>query len=255
MPDTKQIPVLAMENVAVPTLKDPDRIVLEEVNWTVLPGDFWVVVGLHRSGKSDLLALSAGLMPPARGTCRVLGRELATAAEDEQIPIRRRLTLVFDGGQLLHHLTVAENVALPIRYHANLSMAEAIARMQPLLELTGLTPWADVTPAMISRNWQQRAGLARALALKPEVLLLDTPLTGLDPHDAAWWLELLSQLSAGHPLAGHVPITLIVTGDDLRPWKGRARQAAALRKGKFIPLAVERLDPSAPDEALMRELL
>ena len=175
-------PVLEMENVTVTALQNPANVVLDEVNWTVRAGDFWAVAGLHRSGKSDLLALAAGLMPPARGVCRVFGHDAAGPVRDEPAASpHRRLGLVFDGGQLLHHLTVAENIALPLRYHRNLSMPEAAARAQALLELTGLQAWAGQLPAAISRNWQQRAGLARALALPPEVLLLDSPLTGLDP--------------------------------------------------------------------------
>ena len=248
-------PVLEMENVTVTALQNPANVVLDEVNWTVRAGDFWAVAGLHRSGKSDLLALAAGLMPPARGVCRVFGHDADGPVRDEPAASpHRRLGLVFDGGQLLHHLTVAENIALPLRYHRNLSMPEAAARAQALLELTGLQAWAGQLPAAISRNWQQRAGLARALALPPEVLLLDSPLTGLDPRDAGWWLELLQQLSAGHAITEHRPLTLVVTGDDLRPWKTTARQHAVLRRMKFIPLDAQ-AGAGAHDEALMRELL
>ena len=198
---------LEMRDVTVTSLNDPDAIILEGVNWSVAAEDYWVIGGLHRSGKSDFMALAAGLMLPKRGTYRAFGHELTAGFEHEILAARLRIGLVFDGGRLLSHLTVAENIALPVRYHQNLAMGDAAAPVEALLEFTGLTSFADARPGSTSRNWQQRAGLARALALRPEVLLLDNPLTGLDPRDAAWWLERLGELSAGHALTGGRPLT------------------------------------------------
>src|SRR5207249_1902390 len=150
---------------------------------------------------SDFMAMTAGIMPPLRGTHRVFGQELAGAFERDLIQQRLRVGLVFDGGQWFHHLTIAENIALPLRYHYNCALQDVAGRVQTLLELTGLTSEAETHPGAISRNRQQRVGLARALSLKPEVLLLDNPLSGLDPRDIFFWLDLLDQLSAGHPIA------------------------------------------------------
>jgi ABC-type transporter Mla maintaining outer membrane lipid asymmetry ATPase subunit MlaF len=229
-------PALKMTNVTVGALQDADRIVFEGVNWTVAPGDFWAIGGLHASGKTDLMALAGGLTRPVRGSYRVFGRELTTGIEPDLLDVRLRIGLVFDGGRLLNHLTVAENVALPIGYHRDIDDDETEAEVERLLNATGLTLWAGRMPGTVSRNWQQRVGLARALALKPEVLLLDSPLSGLDPREVGWWVEFLGQLAAGHPLFGGRPVTLVVAGDNLRPWKGRARQFAALRGQLFVPL-------------------
>jgi len=174
--------------------------------------------------------------------------------EQELLALRLRLGLVFDGGRLLNHLTILENIALPIRYHKNISVPEAVSEAQALLELTGLSAWADRAPSAMRRNWQQRIGLARALALKPEILLLDSPLSGLDPRDAAWWLDLLDQLSAGHSIVDGRPMTLAVTGDNLRPWSGRARQFAVLKNKTFVPLG-NRSELLAHGEPLLQELL
>jgi ABC-type transporter Mla maintaining outer membrane lipid asymmetry ATPase subunit MlaF len=247
------VPVLEMVDVSVGALKDPQRVVLEGVHWSVNEGDFWAIGGLHASGKSDFMALAAGLMPPLRGTFRVFGQEFQANFEEKWLEARRQLGLVFDGGQLLHHLTVAENVALPIRYHRNLSMLDAALEVEALLSLTGLIDLANHTPSSVTRNWQQRVGLARALALKPKVLLLDNPLTGLDPRDVAWWLDLLVQLSIGHPIMEGKPTTLVVSGDDLRPWKNRARQFGVLKDGKFS--VVEHPAPGAtPRDPLLHDL-
>ena len=126
--------------------------------------------------------------------------------------------------------------------------------MAALLELTGLESVAETHPGAISRNRQQRAGLARALSLRPEVLFLDNPLSGLDPRDVSWWLDLLDQLSAGHPVIGGQRMTLVVAGDDLRPWKERAHQFAILKGKRFIGLG-SRPELAGHSEPLLRELL
>jgi len=246
-------PVIEMTAVSATAMKDPDRIVVENVDWSVAPGDYWAVAGLHGSGKSDFLMLAAGLLSPARGTYRFCG-ETMPIFEDARLPTRLRLGLVFDGGQLLTQLTIAENVALPLRYHRNLSAAEAEERVRAMLELTELSRWADSTPGAIGRNWQKRAGLARALMLQPDVLLLDNPLSGLDARHANWWLRFLDQLSAGHGFFDGKPLTLVATTENLRPWKGHARQFALLRDKQFAVLGGWAQVAEAAD-ALVKELL
>jgi ABC-type transporter Mla maintaining outer membrane lipid asymmetry ATPase subunit MlaF len=250
----EKIPALEMRDVTVTSLRDASLAVLEAVNWTVAVGDFWAVAGLLRSGKSDLMALAAGITRPARGSCRLFGRELVAGFEHERLALRLRIGLVFDGGRLLHHLTLAENMALPLRYHFDEGGAAIDQRLRALVEFTGLEPWADSHPADVNRNWQQRIGLARALALKPEVLLLDNPLTGLDPRDAAWWLETVDALAAGHPLVDGKPLTLVVTGDGLRPWRHRAKQFAVLKDRQFLALG-SRAELAGHAEPLLQELL
>jgi phospholipid/cholesterol/gamma-HCH transport system ATP-binding protein len=252
-PQPATLPALEMRDVTVTSLKDPAKVVVEGVNWTVARGDFWAVAGLMRSGKSDLMALAAGIMRPTRGTYRLFGKELIAGFERERLELRLRIGLVFDGGQLLHQLTLAENVALPLRYHLGAG-SDLDQRIADLIQFTGLEPWAESYPADLTRNWQQRFGLARALALKPEVLLLDNPLTGLDPQDAGWWLETVEALAAGHPLMDHRPVTLVVTGDDLRPWDHRARQFAILKNHHFLPLG-NRADLASRPDPLLQDLL
>jgi ABC-type transporter Mla maintaining outer membrane lipid asymmetry ATPase subunit MlaF len=246
------VPALEMIDVAVGSLRAPERVVLEGVNWTVAAGDYWAIGGLHASGKSDFMALVAGLTRPVQGTYRVFGETWRMGYEEQQIEQRLRVGLVFDGGQLWHHLTLAENIALPLCYHQDRSLPEVADQVQPLLELAGLSPFAHQTPGRIGRNRQQRVGLARALSLKPEVLLLDNPLSGLDPRDAFWWLDLLDELAAGHPLLDKRPLTLGVTGDDLRLWQNRAHQFAWLQDKRFMVLG-SRAELRAHPEALVHD--
>jgi ABC-type transporter Mla maintaining outer membrane lipid asymmetry ATPase subunit MlaF len=197
--------------------------------------------------------LTGGLMPPRQGRYQFFG-EAMPIFEETRLKERLRLGLVFDGGQLFNQLTVAENVALPLRYHHNLSQAEAAAAVAELLERTELTPWADSTPGALGHGWRKRAGLARALALKPEVLLVDDPLAGLDPRHVHWWLGFLDQLSKGHSLMDGRPVTLAVTTADIRPWKGHARQFAVLRNNSFVAIGTWGQLEAASEEPV-RELL
>lgn len=247
-------PALEMRNVAVIALRDPKWTVLRGVDWTVRAGEFWAVAGLLRSGKSDLLSVAAGITQPSEGTYRVFGQELLSGFEREQLSLRLRIGLVFDGGHLLQDLTLAENISLPLSYHLDHLQGDPRERLNALLAFTGLESWAQSFPGEMNRNWQQRIGLARALALKPDVLLLDSPLAGLDPLDAEWWLNMISELSAGHAILDRRPVTLVVTGDDLRPWQDRADRFAVLRNRELVVVG-ERASLHHHPEPALRDLL
>ena len=180
---TEAAPPVEMEDVSAPSLRDQSIIVVEHVRWAVREGDYWIIAGLQGAGKSDFLMMTAGLVPPAAGTYRFFG-ETMPIFEEHRLNKRLALGLVFETGQLFNHLTVLENIALPLRYHKNLSNAEAQEAVTLLIEELELGPWTDSTPGAIGRNWQKRVGLARALALKPKLLLVDNPLSGLDLRHA-----------------------------------------------------------------------
>src|SRR5271165_2563864 len=235
MSENQDIPALEMRGVNVAAMRDASFTVVEDVNWSVAAGEFWVIAGQEHSGKSDLLMLAAGLMPPAAGCCKLFGNDTRNFGEAE-LAERLRVGFIFQSGQLFNQLTIAENVALPLRYQKNLTATEASGEVQVLLELMELTPLADVTPANVAVNWRQRAALARALILKPEILLLDNPLAGLGARHRQWWLRFLGHLSRGHELFGGKPMTLIVTADDLQPWQHAGRKFALLHGKKFLPL-------------------
>ncbi|MEY4387306.1 MAG: hypothetical protein RLY20_2589 [Verrucomicrobiota bacterium] len=247
------IPAIDMRDLTVGALSDSTNAVAENVTWRVEQGDFWVVAGLHGAGKSDLLMLAGGVMAPLAGSYEFLGEGMPIFS-DERLAHRLKLGLVFDGGRLFNHLTVAENIALPLRYHHNLAATEVGSTLSTLLELTELTPHARAYPSSLGRNWQRRAALARALAMRPEVLLLDTPLTGLDSRQQNWWLAFLGQLSRGHAFYSGKPVTIVVTAASLREWRGHARQFALLDGRRFSVLGDwAKLEQS--DEPLVRELM
>ena len=235
MSETESTAVIEMREVSISAMRDISFVVLEDVNWLVAPGEFWTVAGQQFSGKSDFLMLTAGLMAPVKGECRLFGTDTRTFGE-AKLAERLHVGLVFAGGQLFNQLTIRENVALPLQYHRDLPPAEAASAVQTLLELLELTPLADITPSNISDNWRQRAALARALILKPKMLLLDNPLAGLGTRHLHWWLRFLDQLSRGHDWCGGRPMTVVATTDDLRPWRNANRKFALLRDKKFFPL-------------------
>lgn len=161
--ESAQTPVIEMKGVAVSSQAFPDQAVLENVNWTVQRGEYWVIGGMHGSGKTDLMSTAAGLLPPLSGEYHFLGHEMPIF-EEHLVEERLRLALVFEGGQLLQNLTIQENIALPLRYHRPKTDAREVTE---IMELTGLSHVADDFPATVSRSWQKRAGLARALTLRP----------------------------------------------------------------------------------------
>lgn len=235
MNETENPAVIEMREVSVGAMRDITFVVLEDVNWLVAPGEFWTVAGQQYSGKSDFLMLTAGLMAPVTGECKLFGTDTRMFGE-AKLAERLHVGLVFAGGQLFNQLTIRENVALPLQYHHDLAPAAAAQAVETLLELLELTPLADLTPTSVSDNWRLRTALARALILKPKVLLLDNPLAGLGTRHLHWWLRFLDQLSRGHDWCDGRPMTVVAATDDLRPWRNPSRKFALLRDKKFFAL-------------------
>jgi len=250
---TSKPPAIEMRGVTAGSLKNPGLAVADEIEWSAAQGDFWVIGGPQRVGKTDFLMMAGGLSAPHTGSYRCFGEQMPIF-EDTRMRDRLRIGFVFDGGTLFNRMTVLENVALPVRFHQNLSLAEARTIVDPLLAALGLTPYAEQFPASVSWNFQKRAGLARALAHRPDLLLLDSPLSGLSPRNALWWLQFLTALNQGHELSDGKPVTIVATADDFRPWQNHARQFACLSNRKLLTLgdwaAVEQCQ-----ESTVRELL
>jgi ABC-type transporter Mla maintaining outer membrane lipid asymmetry ATPase subunit MlaF len=253
MRENQDIPAIEMRGVSVTAMRDASFTVVEDVNWSVAAGEFWVIAGQEHSGKSDLLMLAAGLMSPASGSYKLFGNDPKNFGEAE-LAERLRVGFIFQGGQLFNQLTIAENIALPLRYQKNFTAAEAARETRALLELLELAPLADVTPANMAANWRQRAALARALILQPEILLLDNPLAGLGARHLQWWQRFLDQLARGHEASGDRPMTIIATADDLRPWQNPRRKFALLADKKLILLGTWR-DLETANNPIVKELL
>lgn len=249
---TAEMPI-EMRGVDMGAMADPDFLVLKDVNWSVAAGEFWVVGAPQHSGKSDFLMTTAGLMPPVGGSYKFYGN-LTRIFDESRLADRLRVGFVFEHSELFHYLTIAENVALPLQYHQNMKIDEAMSAIEDLLGLTELRPVANVRPADLPSSWQKRAGLARALSLCPDILLADNPLGALDSRHSHWWRRFLDELSLGHKWCRNKPLTIVVTTDDFRPWRGDRFQFALLKEKSFVPLG-SWSQVLASDEPLVKELL
>jgi len=234
----RQTIALQMREVSAPALHSAAARVATGVNWTVAQGDFWVVAGPQRGGKTDFLMMAAGLSAPLAGDYHALGEPMPVF-EDTRLATRLRIGLVFEGGKLFQHLNVAENVALPLCFHKNLPLTEAWPQVAQMLNWLELEDVADHLPTSLARDKQSRTGLARALILQPELLFLDNPLSRLDARGLAWWRDFLSALNRGHEATAGRPVTLVVTAEDFRLWRGLARQFALLQAERFTVIGDE----------------
>jgi phospholipid/cholesterol/gamma-HCH transport system ATP-binding protein len=173
-----------------------DHVIHEGLDLDVKRGEIIGVVGGSGTGKSVLMRSIIGLQIPAEGSIEVLGRSITDARDDEDIDIRSQWGILFQGGALFSTLTVAENVEVPLReFYPEISeeLRHEIARYKVLL--SGLPANATSKyPAELSGGMKKRAGLARALALDPELLFLDEPTAGLDPIGAAAFDNLIRGL-------------------------------------------------------------
>lgn len=224
--------------------------VVRHVDWQIQRGSFWAVGAFAGAGKTDLLLTTAGLQRPLSGDLMLFGKRVADMREEELVANRLKVAMVFGNGRLFSHLTVAENIALPLDYHGLRQSQEQVNRA---LEQAGLMEYASRLPRQIPRALHQRVALARAMALSPEVLLVDNPLVGVDQRNARWWIDFLCAAHAGDPKIGR-QLTLVIATDDLRPWLDTAQEFGVVTDRRFERIGGREQVKNA-SETIVRDLL
>jgi len=203
--------------------------VLNGVSLAVSRGETLAVLGRSGTGKSVLLRLVIGLETSDSGTVRIHGQDIAGLALDQLGEIRKKMGFLFQHAALYDSLTVEQNVAFPLQHHKkDKSKSEQRDRVRGLLAEVGMEDGFAKMPSDISGGMQKRVGLARALALEPDILLLDEPTAGLDPISSAEIDDLVLKLQEEHQMAS------IVVTHDLHSAKTIADRLALLNEGKVV---------------------
>jgi phospholipid/cholesterol/gamma-HCH transport system ATP-binding protein len=205
------------------------RVVLNGISLTVQRGETMAVLGRSGTGKSVLLRLIIGLMEPDSGSICIDGENIAGLNIDHMSAIRKKMGFLFQHAALYDSLTVGQNVAFPLEHHRkDSSRSDRGERVRKLLAEVGMEGHLDKLPSDISGGMQKRVGLARALALEPEILLLDEPTAGLDPISSGEIDELVLKLQREHQMAS------IVVTHDLHSARTIANRLALLDKGNVV---------------------
>ena len=202
--------------------------VLRGVNLTIRDGETMVIIGRSGIGKSVLLKHIIGLMKPDEGQVIVDGEEVSRAGEEALRRIRLKFGMLFQGAALFDSLTVGENVAFPLREHTRMEEPAVQDRVRECLGYVGLSGIEHLKPAELSGGMRKRVGLARALAIKPRVILYDEPTTGVDPIGADAINRLIVRLHDRLKATG-----VVVTHDMVSAYKIGDR-IAMLHEGRIL---------------------
>jgi len=195
-----------------------DFVIQRNLNFTIFHGDIFIIMGPSGCGKSTLLKHLVGLKPPARGEVLFGAQNFWNAEPEEQERLMRRFGILYQSGALWSSMTLAENVALPLGEFTDLSPSEINSVASLKLALVGLAGFEDFYPSEISGGMRKRAGLARAMALDPEILFFDEPSAGLDPVSSRLLddliLELRDSLGATIAVVTHELPSIFAIGDN-----------------------------------------
>jgi len=178
------------------TIAYGDFVVMRDLDFTVRRGDIFIIMGASGSGKSTLLRNMIGLNEPTAGEVLYDGQSFTRAEPEVRQQMLQRFGVMYQGGALFSSMTLAENVALPLGEYTRLSEAEIREIASLKLALVGLKGFEDFFPSEISGGMWKRAGIARAMALDPEILFFDEPSAGLDPISSRQLDDLILELRA-----------------------------------------------------------
>ncbi|MEE2971580.1 MAG: ABC transporter ATP-binding protein [Planctomycetota bacterium] len=207
-----------------------EQVVLDGLDLDIRRGETLVVMGGSGCGKSTFLRMLIGSFPPTEGSISLLGHEIDQLNEEQLNEVRRKFGILFQSGALFQSMTLAQNVALPLEEHTDLDPTIIDIQVKIKLELVGLREHADKLPAQISGGMKKRAGLARALALDPQILFYDEPSAGLDPVTSAEIDQLIVDLT------NKLGVTSVVVTHEMDSAFTIADRMVMLDKGRVLKI-------------------
>jgi phospholipid/cholesterol/gamma-HCH transport system ATP-binding protein len=217
----------AIQVVDVTKYYDTTRV-LDSIRLDVYAGETLVILGGSGSGKSTLLRVMIGNVPYSGGDVVAWGKSLHQMSENELDGYRKSIGVLFQSGALFNSMSVADNVALPLREHTDLPEPTIDIMVKIKLELVGLRQHAEKMPAELSGGMKKRAGLARAIALDPRILFYDEPSAGLDPVTSAEIDQLIIDLNQ------KLGVTSVVVTHEMDSAFRIADRMVLLDRGKFV---------------------
>lgn len=205
-----------------------DKVILKDISCNIPKSKITAIVGGSGCGKSTLLKHIIGLLRPASGSIIIDGKDIVSMNERELDQYRRHIGVLFQSSALLNSMTLEDNVALPIREHSRLNDATIKIMVKMKLDLVGLSGFGGLYPYQLSGGMKKRAGIARAMALDPEMLFLDEPQAGLDPVTSAGLDNLIMKLR------DIFKITVVVVTHELHSLFTIADYIVMLDKGELV---------------------
>ena len=187
-----------------------EKIIIKNASFEVKNNDIFIIMGGSGCGKSTMLKVLTGLMPPIRGEFFINDINYCRANDDTKLEIMKKIGILYQSGGLFSSMTLAENVALPLQKYSSYSPKTIDDLVNLKLALVGLNGYNDYYPSEISGGMKKRAGLARALALDPEIVFFDEPSAGLDPLSSARLDNLMKEINQ------NLGTTLVVVTHELQ---------------------------------------
>ncbi len=209
------------------------RTILNGVNLTVYKGESLAILGKSGCGKSTLLRHIIGLAKPTSGQILIKGRDITCMSEEEKVQVLKKIGMLFQSAALFNSMTIGENVALPLREHTKLEDRIIQIMVNMKLESVGLSGFQHLRPAQLSGGMRKRAGLARALAMDPEILFFDEPSAGLDPVVAAGIDNLILNLKKAFKM------TIVVVTHELASVDIIADRVAMMHQGRILKIGTK----------------